>query len=177
MQTYIFDTFLDCAAECWAAAAGAAGAYAPRHIADALMADNHRGDLVAAIAAGTGRAYQQWLDEGAHGPKPRGCSVRYDSGLPHSIVWGSDSHTISIWRSGPEDWTVELICDTEVSYRYTAMRKAYEKQNQCAAREVAIAAWESETGQRRAALDEPADLFTLEGGTSVWLPRNLEPPH
>ena len=78
-----FSGALNVAASIWAAAAGACGAYAPQHIADALCA--HPADLVAAVRAGCAAAKADADEEG--GCAPRGCSVDFGTQGEEELVW------------------------------------------------------------------------------------------
>src|ERR1700733_5848008 len=80
------------AAAIWAAAAGAAGAYAPAHVAAALTLDPASG-LEAAARSGLAAAYAQAATEAGEGDfiVPRGLSVEYaptDGGMSaRCLVW------------------------------------------------------------------------------------------
>lgn len=94
------------AADAWAAAAGAHGAFAPRHIAAAL-GEQEDPDIIAAVIEGTARALAE------HDPErspiePRGCDVEIRGGRAVAIVWRSEGHTVAL-RSD-FDWIVDIDC-------------------------------------------------------------------
>lgn len=98
---------LPAAAHIWAAAAGTAGAYAPRHIADAFMEGR---DLFSAAVEGTRRADaevdEDWLS-------PRGCEILVERGSA-SLLWETERHRILLLPlASAGKWSVEIHCRHE----------------------------------------------------------------
>lgn len=100
-----FSDELPIAARIWAAAAGTAGALAPRHIADALIEGYN---LFGAALEGTRRATEE---AGEGWPPPRGCEIIVSQGEA-ALVWKTERHEISLTRepiiSG--NWVVTIHC-------------------------------------------------------------------
>lgn len=100
-----FTADLPAAARIWAAAAGAAGAFAPRHIADALIEGRN---LFEAALEGTRRATEE---AGEGWPPPRGCEILIFRGRA-ALVWKTERHQIFLEQDRliPEDWLVTIHC-------------------------------------------------------------------
>lgn len=105
LQVRISDT--ECAARAWEAAAAIAGAMAPRHIADALIAGS---DLLAAALAGTAAAQAQHEEDvrgGWSGPAPRGVDIAIHGGRATRLTWSSDHHVVAL-VSLAAGWSLQL---------------------------------------------------------------------
>lgn len=102
------------ACDAWACAAGAHGAYAPRHIA-AVMTEQTQPDLIAAVTEGTKRALDQHDSDSC---PPRGCDVEIKGGRAVAIVWRSEGHSVTL-RPDFEgyQWTVEIDCHGKPAMR------------------------------------------------------------
>lgn len=99
-----FSGDLESAARIWAAAAGAAGAYAPRHIRDALLEGY---SLCGAAIEGTRRAAEETE---AGEPAPRGCDLWVNPGLV-TLAWITEGHQILLsFDSSSARWVVEMDC-------------------------------------------------------------------
>jgi len=100
-----FSDELPIAARIWAAAAGTAGAFAPRHIRDALI-EGH--NLFNAAIEGTRRATEE---AGEGWPPPRGCEIIVSEGRA-ALVWKTERHEIVLNQdpviSG--NWVVTIYC-------------------------------------------------------------------
>src|SRR5690606_38388032 len=85
--------------------AGTAGAYAPRHIRDALIEGRN---LFDAAIEGTRRAMEE-SEEGW--PAPRGCEIIVSQGRA-ALVWRTERHEISLSQDpiSSEDWVVVIHC-------------------------------------------------------------------
>lgn len=101
---WMYSDDLPAAAHVWAAAAGTAGAFAPRHIADALL-EGH--DLLSAAVEGTRRADEE-VDE--DWPSPRGCEILVERGVA-SLLWETERHRILLSPTSAGDkWDVNIYC-------------------------------------------------------------------
>lgn len=101
---WVHSDVLPAAAHIWAAAAGTAGAFAPRHIVDALLEGR---DLFSAAIEGTRRADQE-VDE--DWPSPRGCEILVESGVAY-LLWETERHRILLSpASVADEWGVIIRC-------------------------------------------------------------------
>ena len=97
---------LPTAARIWAAAAGTAGAFAPRHIADALIWGRN---LFEAALEGTRRATEEAGEE--DWPPPRGCEISVFRGRA-TLIWKTERHEIILAQDPiiSESWVVGIHC-------------------------------------------------------------------
>ena len=88
---------LECAAHAWSAACSTAGAAAPRHIADALIASG--GDIIRAALDGTRAALEEHeghTRDGWGGPAPRGLDVAVRGGQVIWLIWSTETSEVRI---------------------------------------------------------------------------------
>lgn len=107
-------------AAAWAAAAGHAGAFAPKHVMEVLVLlfdeGNPSTSIFVAMIVGTRRAQVEHDEVHRTGPNPRGLDLSIGGGRVSRITWVSDSHDVGMWpifygASGIGRWGISIRYD------------------------------------------------------------------